>query len=70
MNLWTILWFTALSLTFMILSVVQAFQGDWQPAIWFAILWVGLTNNTNASVSTWAITQAVKGEPLTIKRGR
>lgn len=35
---------TVLTLT---AAIVQAIQGDWSPAIFFAILWMGFGNNVS-----------------------
>jgi len=50
-----VIFWTLLGLTLLVLAIVQAVQGDWAPATFFAVLWVGLTNNTSNVVIGHAI---------------
>lgn len=55
MKPWQIILWSVLGLTLLVLAIVQAVQGDWAPAIFFAVLWVGLTNNTSNTILGYAI---------------
>ena len=45
-------------------AIVQAIQGDWAPAIFFAILWMGFANN----VSLQAISKDIKADRIVLRR--
>lgn len=46
----TMAWWAFLSMVLLIAAVWQAFQGDWAPAIFLAIIWHGIGNNSTANL--------------------
>ena len=50
-----IIFWSVLGLTLLVLAIVQAVQGDWAPAMFFAVLWVGVTNNASNTIIGFAI---------------
>lgn len=38
---------TVVAIVLLIAAVWQAVQGDWNPAIFLALMWVGWSNNTS-----------------------
>lgn len=49
-----VLFYITVTWALMIAAAWQAFQGDWFPAIFFAILWAGHTNNVSTIIGNRA----------------
>lgn len=49
-KVWALLWWAFINYALLIAAVVQAVQGDWAPALFFAVLWHGASNNTSNSL--------------------